>query len=681
MPQIVIPIIAQAGLSTFATLGIAVASIAATAFVTSLFAPKAPKPDASERTIKVPTPPRIWILGKRRSFGAQMLFVNTSESETVDVWAFCEGPVHAVTKVYLNDDPVTVTNGVVQKLSDGSYDDGRVLVGWNLGALIETAHAPVVERVTDWTANHRGDGIVSGYMIKRGVKSKNFLDVYPQGDNVSMSLAIEGRACHDPRNPASDPADPSTWAYTENAALHLLWYFMAYRGFDYGEKIAPRIQMWIDAANDCDTPVPLKAGGFEPKYRSAVMFTADNEPKDIEAQIRQNFDGWTGRDEDGCVVVHSGVVYTPTVSIGPDDIVDWELQDFVEAENTLNEIIVRHISEAHDFNMVEPTPWRDDADIALRGEVSTTNDYQVPSHTQARRLAKRMMARANAFQRGTIKLVFSARAAMAERYINLRIAEAGEVFFDGVVEIIGGERDYETGGVVLEYVSVDGNFDAWNPATEDGEPAPLTTKAYVSPTETPTITTATAELDATGTGARVRIIVEGYDRDDITWFARWRSTTDAAWNEQEYTDIDPGAAALLVTSVVPTEIAVDVAVAYSTGDGRTSEWSPTVTVSTSTAGLAPGPNTAFTATGGVGEATGSWSNSASSNFGHSELWAGPTTNFADASQLGADYTGPRNTTEAFTQSLAAGTHYLWTVAFNAAGTASSRTGPVEVTVT
>ncbi|WP_132384825.1 hypothetical protein [Novosphingobium sp. PhB165] len=132
---------------------------------------------------------------------------------------------------------------------------------------------------------------------------------------------------------------------------------------------------------------------------------------------------------------------------------------------------------------------------------------------------------------------------------------------------------------------------------------------------------------------------------------------------------------------MPTDIAVDVEVSYSTGDGRVSPWSDTVTVSTSTASLAPSPNTAFIANGGAGVVTGGWSNSVSTNFGHSELWAGPTSVFAAATQLGADYTGARGVGETFSEAVSPGNLFLWTVAYNSGGTASSRTGPIQVTIT
>jgi len=593
MPQALVGVIVKLGVSKLvATIAANVIVAAATTAITSLlFKPSVPKPDASERELKSPTPPRIYVLGKRRVFGSSMLFVNTTDSETVDVWAYCEGPIHAVAQVYLNDDPVTITAGSVQPLPDESYAGNKVLAGYNLGAFTETAHAPVVARVPDWTVNHRGDRIVSGYLVKQAVKADEFLEVYPQGDGVTMSLVVEGRLCHDPRNPGSNPLDPATWSYTDNAALHLLWYFMTYRSFDYATRIAPRLSMWISAADDCDVAMPLKDGGTEPKYRGCVMFSAEVEPKDIEEQFRQCFDGWTGRDENGCVLVYSGKVTAPTFSVGPGMILDYEVQSFVESENTLNEIIVRHVSEPHDFNMVEPTPWRDDGDILDRGMiVSATAEYQVPSHTQARRLAKRQLARANAFNRGKVMLNHLGREAANHRFVALKIVEAGATFFDGIVEIISAERDYETSGVTLDWISVDVNTDDWNPATEDGEPAPTATKTYLSPLEAPTIISASADFSDIGQsddlggssvkGVRILIAANGPIRDDLTWYARWR-VNSGPWSERQYGDADPGPGVSLVTDYVPYGTMVEVQVSYGTGDGRTSAWSLSKDVDTS----------------------------------------------------------------------------------------------------
>lgn len=580
MPTALIPVLASVGITGFAATAISAAVyVAATYFVSDLLRGGSPKPDAAERSTRTSKPPRVHVLGERRVYPAQMLFTNNGDSMAIDVFAFCEGPIQAVLQVYLNDDRITISGGVVQALPDGSYGRNAVLAGYNLGPYPAAAHAAVVSRVPAWTNNHRGDGIVSGYLIKTGVKSEDFLDIYPQGDNVEMSLAVRGHFCHDPRNPASDPYNAATWPYTENAALHLLWFKTVFKGEDYATKIAPVEQYWINAANVCDEAIPLAGGGSEPRYRSCVMFAADANPADIEAQILAAFDGWTGEDENGCIKVYAGKLYEPTLSIGPSQIIDYGLQEFVEDENRLNEIIVRHVSAEHDYNEVEPEAWRDDSDITARGKiVNSTLDLQVPSHTQSRRIAKRTMARTNAPQRGTARVVFSAREVLAERYINLTLEEAGTTFFSGRVEVLGGERDHETGGAVIEWVAVDPNLDAWNPATEDGQPAPTAAKYYLPPLSAPTIDIAEANFDAGY--ARISIQGEGPAREDLTWYARTRLQGETAWLEAVYSDTASGTPVALITGPVASSANVEVAIAYSVSDGRISAWSATETVDT-----------------------------------------------------------------------------------------------------
>jgi len=674
------------------------ASMIATNVLTLLLAPSMPKPDAAQTQKKEPRPVRTKGVGRRRVFAKVMFWDTNANGVTVDVLAFLSGRSHAMRQAYLNDDKITIVNGVVQALPDGSYAPqtlgsssfslARVLAGFNLGLAVETAFSAVISTLPGiWTADHRGDGITSGYLIKRPVKSKHYLEIYPQADNTVLSAVFDMSYLFDPRDPTMDAYDPDTWVKTtpllDNPALALLWYLLTERDVDYNTQILPVIDYWIAAANHCDELVPLRDGGTERRYRIGLLFELTTEPAQIIGEILKTFDGWYCQDARGRYIVYSGQYYEPTVTIGPAQIVNARHQGFVEDEDFVNEITITYVSEAHDYNEPDTTPWRDEDDISERGKTNSTNFApQSPSHSQNRRLAKRVMARQNAPDRGTITTNYEGMSVIGQRFIMLDHVEAGTTFYSGPAEIVTSpEKDMESLGVTFDWVRVDPNIDAWNPATEEGDPAPVEDRIAPAPLETPTITTATAELDATGTGARVRIIVEGYDREDITWYARWRSTTDASWNEQEYSDIDPGPAALLVTSVVPVDIAVDVAVAYSTGDGRVSAWSAAETVSTSTASLAPAPATELTATGAAGSATVAWRNPTSSNFGYVRIYRGTTNVFSAATQIGGDITGGLGQVQQITDTVAAGVWYYWVRAYSVGGVAASPTGPQSATVT
>lgn len=565
--------------------------------------PNLPKPDTASQSIKSPIPPRVYPYGISRLYGAYILYETTPDipgniltavpgGYAADVYAIAEGRADAIVAVYLNDDLVTLVDGFVQQGADGRYRDNTIRVDYRLGLPTETAYEQLVKRLPDiWTENHRGDGVVTAMLLAKPVKGEDFLDIYPNGVPV-LSLVGRWQLVFDPRDPTQDVNDQSTWKWSENAVLHLLHYLIVRRGYDYATEIAPALSYWIAAANDCDSPVPLKAGGTEPRYRSCVAYKSTDEPKAVLSVMLSTFDGWLAPRGDGALVVYSGRYYTPTVTIGPDEIVSYRLQSFVEDEQAVNELVVSYVSAAHDYNTVDTTAWRDEDDIARRGKIrSAPFSPQTPSYSQNRRLAKRQMARTMAGYRGSVTTNLAGRVARGQRYVNLQIVEGGVTLFSGPVEIISLSRDFMAGGVTFDWVAADPNVDAWNPATEEGEPAPVGERVAGQPLAAPSIISASADFstigqstDETGnsvTGVRILIVANGPVRDDLTWYARWRVGASAPWNERAYPDSDPGPGVSIITEFVPYGTEVEVAVAYSTGDGRTSPWSPSETVDTS----------------------------------------------------------------------------------------------------
>lgn len=668
-------------LSAAITLGVTAAGIQSLSGILGL-GPSSPKPDTTETAVKTSRPIRVSGYGASRLYGAYILYETASNGTAVDVFAVHDGRMDGLLQLYLGDDLVTLSGNTVNEGDDKRYQDGAVKMyytnGSSPGASI-AALTPLLPGV--WTANHRGDGVVILAVTAESVKAKKFQDTYPASGVPVGSMAARWQRCPDPY--AADPTDEAGWTWTENPIRQLLHYMLVREQINFATKIAPTIAYWRAASDACNAPIALKAGGTEPRYRSCVSHKHTDTHASVKSSLMKACDGWLGTNSEGAFIVYAGVYYAPTVVIGPDQIIAFEWAGVGrDDDDAINEISCSYVSAAHDYNLVETDSWRDEDDIAARGQIlSDSLEPQVPSHGQVRRLAKRQMARQNAIHRGTVSTNPAGRPVRGQRFITLRLIEAGTVFYDGPVEITEVTRNIMTGGVTFSWVAINPNIDAWNPATEEGEPAPVGNRVAPQPLETPNITTATPELDATGTGARVRIIVEGYDRTDITWFARWRSTTDASWNEQEYSDIDPGPSALLVTSVVPTGIAVDVAVAYSTGDGRVSAWSASSTVSTSTATLAPGQSTELTATGSAGAATVAWRNPTTANFGFTRIYRGTTNVFGAATQIGGDITGGLGQVQQVTDTVAAGAYFYWTRAYSSTGVAAAPTGPQSATVT
>lgn len=667
------------------TLGATVAGLQAAGGLLGL-GPNIPKPEAASTAIKTPRPPRVSAYGEMRLYGANILFENAN-GKAVDVWAVHDGQLTQIVQFYLNDDKVTVAGGGAVSMSggDGRYSvdgESKTSLFYTDGSSPGIAIPQIVSALPGiWTSNHRGDGVVLLGQIARPVKAEVFLETFPNGAPLP-SIAAKWQKCPDLH--AADPTNQSGWTWTENVVRQLVHYMLVREGVDYATKISPAIEMWRAAQDVCDEAVPLKAGGTEARYRSCFAHKHTDKHGDVKAALLSLCDGWMATRADGAYAIYAGKFEAPTVTINSEHIVSYDWQGVgVDDDSAINEIICSYVSKAHDYNSVECDAWRDEDGISERGAIlSDAIDGQTPSWGQVRRLAKRKMARTNALYRGTITTNIKGRIARGQRYINLTLTEAGSTFFDGVAEITSVTRNMATGGITFSWVAADPNIDAWNAATEEGEPAAKGYRVALSPLTPPTIDDVEPQFSGDGASAQILIDVNAPDRDDLTWFARWKLDTATVWNEQAYSDIDAGLLVTLLVGLVPTNSMVDVAVSYSVGDGRTSSWSLTETVDTSTSLLAPPPPTELSATGAAGEASVSWRNPTSGNLAYLRVYRGTTTSFGSASLISGDIVGGLGEVMSLDDTgLTAGTYYYFVRAFNGADVGSIVAGPAEAAVT
>lgn len=604
------------GIPGLQAVGAALVTAGISGIVGSLLAPGLPKPDTAETAIKNPRPPRVSAYGRMRLWGASIVYDTASNGTAVDIYAIHDGKLDGIERRYLNDDQVTLagefvsgsgstSGGLFQPNTDGRYGGNKVSfyttdgsTPGSGGTTFATATSLLGSSV--WSSNHRGDGVVMLALFCASVKAEDFQDIYPQASPPNPSLVARWQACPDPA--AEDPLDESGWTWTENPVRHLLHYMLVREGprpalprSDAGyaaalaalrlewwnRKIAPTLDYWIAAAAVCDEARTLNAGGTEAKYRACIAHKHTDEPDKVKAAILDTFDGWMAPDADGAYVVFAGKAYLPTVSIGSNEIVSYAWDGGqVDDDEAVNELVCSYVSDQHDYNTVQCDPWRDEADITARGRILSANfEPGVPSHAQVRYLAKRKMARANATNRGTITTNIAGRAVRGERYINLRIEEAGAVFFDGVAEITGLSRSL-SGGVTFQWVEFNPNVDAWTPATEEGEPATVGNRVAATALETPEITDIDFEYDG---AAYLLLDIDGPVRDDLTWYAHWRVAGASVWGaDLVYSDTDSGSPIALRVGPVTENATVEVEVSYQVGDGRVSAWSALASIATDT---------------------------------------------------------------------------------------------------
>lgn len=576
------------------TLGLTAAGLQSAGSLLGL-GPSIPKPDTTATNIKTPRPPRVSGYGRSRLYGASVIYETAADGTAVDVYAVHDGELDAIETHYLADEVVTLTGTIVNQGADGRYQGSAVNIYTTDGSVPGAGIAALETLLPGvWTSTHRGDGVVLLALTAASVKAKIFQETYPQSSPPVPSIVARWQKCPSPA--AIDPLDESGWTWTENPVRHLLHYKLVREGPKpalprsnagyaaalaalreewWARKIEPTIDYWIDAAADCDTQRDLDAGGTENRYRSCVVHKHTDPHQGVIAALLATFDGWMAPRADGAYVIYSGRYYAPTVDIGPSEIIAYTWDGgAVDDDQAVNEIVTSYVSAEHDYNTVEADPWLDEADITMRGQVlSDALEAQVPSHAQARALAKRKSARTNAANRGTCTTNIAGRAVRGERFVNLELTEAGTTFFSGPVEITKLTRNI-SGGVTFEWVEADPDIDDWDPAAEEGSPAGGGDRVPVDPLEDPAIYAAVL-ID----GPRIELDVFGPDRSDLTWFVHWRTSGETEWgSDHEYSDTAPGSAVLLVTDILNPTGDIEIQVAYQVGDGRFSPWSETETV-------------------------------------------------------------------------------------------------------
>ncbi len=184
---------------------------------------------------------------------------------------------------------------------------------------------------TKWSTGHRQ----TGHAKIAAVFFWNPVGVIPQGKDLfpgslpKVNVLVKGRKVYDPRNGAHDYDDPSTWEWSDNAALCLLDYLAGYQlnsdgttrvPVGLGENLAGiDTASFIAAANVCDETVPLQAGGTEARYTCNGTISTSEEPKSIIQKLLTAMNGKLIRTGGEWRVLAASYV-TPTITLTEDDL-------------------------------------------------------------------------------------------------------------------------------------------------------------------------------------------------------------------------------------------------------------------------------------------------------------------------------------------------------------------------
>lgn len=639
-----------------------------------------PSAESGKTSLKQTIPARVRGYGRRRIGGPYMLWA-AKANYAYDVVALHHGRIEAIEQVWINDVPVNRTGGgwVIGGGEAGGGNNDLIHVDVRLGAATETAYSAIVTALGGagvWTASHRGDGIASLGADYHHAKKENLAKDFPFGD---PKWSVTARL-----SPIWDPRDDTVSAKA-NAALVIMDFLTHPEGMneDYETTVAPALAHWMGEADICDEAIPQRAGGTAPRYEASGFYGLTEDPQDTLTKMLAACDGRLVRDAAGVWMLWVGKYRAPTVFLTADDIADYSVSGDDPEYEVINELIPSYVSEPHKWSLVATDAWRSDSDVELRGAVEpkpfALDWVSGPGgNSQARRLAKREMSRQRAALRGRIDGKLSCVRVLGQRWIGIDLSDLD--LPEAVIELEkGGRTSFSGGRVELPFVLADPNADAWNAATEEGLGPQVGEAVAPEALEAPEITAVEHFFD--GGLARLRVTAMAVLRDDLTWSLRWRTASASSWVEAIVSDVDPGAPVVLESGAVPTDIEIEVQVAFLTGGGSLSPWSGAADIVTSSAAEAPGYPTEFAVTGGVGSASLNCRAPTSANLGTLRYYRGSSTVFSAATALGSPVSPALGSTVPATDTVAAGVWHYWVQAFSTTGVPSGPVGPITVTVT
>ncbi|HEY4546095.1 MAG TPA: phage tail protein [Pedomonas sp.] len=415
--------------------------------------PKIPRPsaDVSPQSYRQAVGQASIIYGRARVGGLISFYhaVQGAEDYRYFVIAIAGHPIRAVTKVYLNDEQVTLDAS--GKVISGRYANAAWI--WpELGGENAVASAIFVSECGGrWTSAHRGQGIAKLYC-----KFHLTEDVVAEGF-PNITVEVEGKA---------DVYDPRTGmrGYTNNAILCIYDWLRLPRA-DGGFGIDDDEVDWdfvASQANICDEPVPLRSGGLERRYTLDGVITTGAAPDEIRDSLLTSCAG-EFTDSGGVFKVHAGAYREASARLEEGDLAaSIRVAPLSPGDQIANEVRGTFNDPAQKY---QPTEYPSRALVTTDDQ--RTLDLDLPftkSHTMAQRIAKIMLMRASAERTVTWPMNLKGLAVEALDTVTLATHRYGLANYAWKVESWNLSEDFS---VVLQLREESPDFYEWDPIVDE----------------------------------------------------------------------------------------------------------------------------------------------------------------------------------------------------------------------
>lgn len=676
-----------------------------------IFAPKVPKPEDGKIPFQQSVPPRIRIIGQRRTAGAFMLYHADGAGTFFGISAFCEGPANRASpdqdfvRYYLHDDVIELqADGVtVGSLGEGRYGQDKVKIYTRVGASPAMPYGIAVSALTPlWTNDHRGDGICSGLLWCADAGANDQSLRFPLGLPV-LSVVVDATQVHDPReDDLQDWSDPSTWGDynaaenpNTNPILQAMWFLTASIekggiGLDMAEAFVPVFGDIKAQADVCDEQIPNKEGGTLPRYRSGALYHFSDAPGDVLAAILGTCDGFCAENGDGTFTLKAGKWDDDDFSVVILDrhIISLNVKRFKPDEDEVTGVIVKYTSRDHEYVTIDAPVWPRDA--YQGGEDHRVRPIEVTYCTagrQAQRIAKRVAVYEMAPVSGTAVLKMWGVQLLNKRGATIQCTD-DPALADCKVRLTRVEPNLVEGTVTIDFTVFDPLVcDAWDASTEEGPLQPPVSVPFHGAFSTPSNLLAVASQVGSVIGVDIEFDPGVMAGDNTEYYYRYRIAdlgggTPGAWITG---NIGAGAVDrqspsnwIVTIGTVPAEYLEFQLQAH---QHDFSSWSVSVFVHAENP--SPGHPYNFTATLSGADVVLNWTAPNSANMDHAVVFRQSPTggSVSTADDISGDISGAAKAAMTFTDTApASATYDYWIIAYDVADVSSLARGPETVTV-
>lgn len=421
-----------------------------------------PKPEVGSQAVKQAIPSRVRGYWVNRLAGSYVYFAASTGTPNLsaDVIAFHHGKITEVQTIYLSDDIVSIISGTLYggagaavEGDGGYYGGGHVRVEVRLGTNPQSELLASFSGFNgEWTSAFTGNDIACASLICGAPpEPQEYSRIYPRG-KPELSLVVKCTPIWDPRDPAQNPDDESTWVPSPNPVLQLLDYLIrpgseGGMGHDRAVLFPPaRLAQWMVEADIC-----------EGRYLSAGWYRFDNKPEDVINKILAACDGYMLEDGEGQFALTVGYYREPTdPPITDSHIFGWSIDHGIADEQLINQLDVSYTSPDDKYVSTQIDSVRDEVSISLSGTVRAQQlDLSwVQDASRAAVLGQRALLRLNPAKTGTIVTSLYGFRWLGKRWVKMQFSAVNGLQ-DCVIEIQSASINILAGRITFKFNTVD----------------------------------------------------------------------------------------------------------------------------------------------------------------------------------------------------------------------------------